>query len=438
MSGLLVDQDLCIGCGLCVKACGSAGIVVEGARPNRRARSADGCILCGACVQACPVGAISIERGSNADETAEQLEQRLASYSDIWVFAQVDQDGRALPVAFELVGRARELAAARGCSVVALLGQGTAAPLDEADRLLAAGANAVLCCRDDRLAGLDAQVFAHWICDLALERKPEIILYGATAFGRELAPGVAVRLQTGLTADCTVLDIDPKTGLLQQTRPAFGGNLMATIECPRHRPQMATVRPGIFAASNIDGASLSDACAQPDDALRSDAAVGLDGVPRSDAAGCQAGAVTDVLLDARWMPRVQVDAVEQAGDADTVADADVLVVVGRGIGSKKNVALAQQLADALGGKLGCTRPLVEAGWLEYWHQVGQTGASVSPKLLISLGVSGAIQHVAGTGGAQTVIAVNEDPDAPIFGSATYRVVGDCVEVARELIARLQG
>lgn len=405
MSGLLVDQELCIGCGLCVKACGNQGIAVEGARPHRRARATDGCILCGACVQACPVGAISIERAASG-ETPRQRAQRLAGYKDIWVFAQVDEEGGVLPVAFELLGRARELAGARGCRVVALLGQGEDAPDDAADRLLAAGANEVLLCRDDRLAGLDSRVYAHWVCDLAQDRKPEIILYGATAFGRELAPGVAVRLQTGLTADCTVLDIDSKTGLLQQTRPAFGGNLMATIECPYHRPQMATVRPGIFAAPAPDGARI------------------------------QRGLVTRVDLDAAWQPAARVDAIERADAADTITDADVLVVVGRGIGSKKNLAVARQLADALGGKLGCTRPLVEAGWLEYWHQVGQTGVSVAPKLLISLGVSGAIQHLAGTGGAQTVIAVNEDPEAPVFGSATYRVVGDCVEVARELLTRL--
>ncbi len=407
MSGLLVDKDLCIGCGLCVKACGNVGIVVEGERPNRLARATDGCILCGACVQACPKKAISIARDADGGETPQQRARRLAAYKDIWVFAQVDQEGRVLPVAFELLGRARELAAVRGCRVLALLGQGGSAPQDQAPALIAAGADEVLLCRDDRLATLDALVYAHWICDLASERKPETILYGATAFGRELAPGVAVRLQTGLTADCTVLDIDPVTGLLQQTRPAFGGNLMATIECPRHRPQMATVRPGVFAA------------------------------PRADMARVEQGRITPVVLSDAWRPRVRVDAIESSGATDTITDADVLVVVGRGIGSKKNLAVARQLADALGGKLGCTRPLVESGWLEYWHQVGQTGVSVSPKLLISLGVSGAIQHVAGTGGAQTVIAVNEDPDAPIFGAATYHVVGDCVEVARGLISQLQ-
>ena len=413
MSGLLVDRDLCIGCGLCVKACGNAGIVVEGERPNRFAHATDGCILCGACVQACPKKAISIARDEDGDETPQQRASRLAAYKDVWVFAQVDQTGRALPVAFELLGRARELAAIRGCRVVALLGQGATAPQDQAPALLAAGADEVLLCRDDRLATLDARVYAHWICDMAGE--PDLLYVLAKYTNKtyvhwirnKCAIDCTVRLQTGLTADCTVLDIDPATGLLQQTRPAFGGNLMATIECPQHRPQMATVRPGIFAA------------------------------PQADTLHAERGRITQVALADAWRPSVRVDAIEHAGATDVITDADVLVVAGRGIGSKKNLAVAQWLADALGGKLGCTRPLVESGWLEYWHQVGQTGVSVSPKLLISLGVSGAIQHVAGTGGAQTVIAVNEDPDAPIFGSATYRVVGDCVEVARELTARLQ-
>lgn len=201
-----------------------------------------------------------------------------------------------------------------------------------------------------------------------------------------------------------MLEVDPETGLLQQTRPAFGGNLMATIVCPAHRPQMATVRPGVFAAPEPDGARV--------------------------------GTVSDVPLDDRLAPRVRLLGVERSSAADSITDADVLVVVGRGIGSKKNLGIARDLADALGGKLGCTRPIVEAGWCDPWRQVGQTGVSVAPRLLISLGVSGAIQHLAGMSGAQAVIAVNEDPDAPIFASAQYKVVGDCVKVAEELLARL--
>ena len=223
--------------------------------------------------------------------------------------------------------------------------------------------------------------------------QAEAILYGATAFGRELAPGVAVRLQTGLTADCTVLSMDAETGLLQQTRPAFGGNLMATIICPNHRPQMATVRPGIFREPEFDYS--------------------------------RSGTITQVFLAEDTKARVEISIpAEEWGQQASIADAERLVVVGRGIGSKKNLPLMRRLAEALGAELGCTRPVVEAGWLEYHHQIGQTGVSVSPKLLVSIGVSGAIQHLAGIGGAECIIAINEDPDAPIFGAAQYKVVGD--------------
>lgn len=403
MSGLRIDAEACIGCARCVRACGNAGIEVEGPRGARKAHVTDGCILCGACVDACPVGAIAVEREGHSDAPD------LAAYRDYWVFVQLGDDGKPLDVVFELMGKARELASARGCRVVALLAEGAcgnavSAAHDNAERLIAVGADEVIRCRDGRFAGFDAEVYAEWICALVRERKPEALLYGATVFGRELAPAVAIRLQTGLTADCTVLAIDPETGLLQQTRPAFGGNLMATIVCPAHRPQMATVRPGVF-------------CAPPCDETRG-------------------GVISDVALDASVRPRVRLVGIERASAADSITDADVLVIVGRGIGSKKNLGIARELAEALGGKLGCTRPIVEAGWCESWQQVGQTGVSVAPRLLISLGVSGAIQHVAGISGAQTMIAVNEDPDAPIFSSAQYKVVGDCVKVAEELLARL--
>ena len=236
MSGLIIDSEACIGCGRCVRACASGGIVVEGERPSRCARVTDGCILCGGCVDACPVNAISIER----DEAAGAVD--LDAYRDIWVFAQTDEHDTVTPVAYELMGKGRELADARDCRLVALIGMGPEGSLGDLEHLVCAGADEVLACRDEHLRQNDAEVYARLICDLVAERKPEAILYGATAFGRELAPGVAVRLQTGLTADCTVLSMDTETGLLQQTRPAFGGNLMATIVCPNHRPQMATAR----------------------------------------------------------------------------------------------------------------------------------------------------------------------------------------------------
>ena len=356
MSGLIIDSEACIGCGRCVRACASGGIVVEGERPNRCARVTDGCILCGGCVDACPVNAISIER----DEAAGTVD--LDVYRDIWVFVQTDEHDAVAPVAYELMGKGRELADARGCRLVALVGISPEGSLGDLEHLVCAGADEVLACRDERLRQNDAEVYARLICDLVAERKPEAILYGATAFGRELAPGVAVRLQTGLTADCTVLSMDAESGLLQQTRPAFGGNLMATIICPNHRPQMATVRPGIFKAHDFDYG--------------------------------RSGTITQISLadDAKARVEISIPAEEWEQQA-SIADAERLVVVGRGIGSKKNLPLMRRLADALGAELGCTRPVVEAGWLEYRHQIGQTGVSVSPRLLVSIGVSGAIQHL---------------------------------------------
>lgn len=403
MSGLMVDAARCVGCKRCERACAFGGIVVEG----RLARPTDACTLCGGCVEACPVDAISIER----DEAGEGPGRDLSAYRDIWVIAQVDAEGALLPVVFELVGKALELAEARGCQVVAVLGEAGRAPR-QAERLAATGVAEVIHAVDERLAHADAEVFAQWICALAEERRPEAMLFGATAFGRELAPRVAVRLQTGLTADCTALDIDPKTGALLQTRPAFGGNLMATIECPAHRPQMATVRPGVFAAP---------------ERVTAEAGASVD---------LAAGIITQAPLAPEVALRVTVLDIEPV-IGGSIAQAERLVVVGRGIGSKKNLPLMERLAELLHAELGCTRPLVEAGWLDYAHQVGQTGAAVAPKLLVSIGVSGAIQHLAGIGGAETVVAINEDASAPIFGVADYAVVGDDVEVVTELIAQLE-
>ena len=396
MSGLIIDSEACIGCGRCVRACASGGIVVEGERPSRCARVTDGCILCGGCVDACPVNAISIER----DEAAGTVD--LDAYRDIWVFVQTDEHDAVAPVAYELMGKGRELADARGCRLVALVGMSPEGSLGDLEHLVCAGADEVLACRDERLRQNDAEVYARLICDLVAERKPEAILYGATAFGRELAPGVAVRLQTGLTADCTVLSMDTETGLLQQTRPAFGGNLMATIICPNHRPQMATVRPGIFKAPDFDYG--------------------------------RSGTITQISLadDAKARVEISIPA-EEWGQQPSIANAERLVVVGRGIGSKKNLPLMRRLADALGAELGCTRPVVEAGWLEYRHQIGQTGVTIRPKLYIACGISGQIQHTAGMDQSSMIISINTDPDAPINKIADFAITGDLNEVIPKMI-----
>ena len=226
MSGLIIDSEACVGCGRCVRACASGGIVMEGERPNRCAHVTDGCILWRRVRRRLP-RQCHFDRARRGRGAVD-----LDAYRDIWVFVQTDDHDVVAPVAYELMGKGRELADARGCRLVALAGMGPEGSLEDLEHLVCAGADEVVVCRDERLRQNDAEIYARLICDLVAERRPEAILYGATAFGRELAPGVAVRLQTGLTADCTVLSMDTETGLLQQTRPAFGGNLMATIICP--------------------------------------------------------------------------------------------------------------------------------------------------------------------------------------------------------------
>jgi len=248
------------------------------------------------------------------------------------------------------------------------------------------------------------EAYAAALCRLISREKPEIVLFGATMFGRSLAPAVAAGLRTGLTADCTVLSIDKETGLLHQTRPAFGGNLMATIICPKHRPQMATVRPGIMKALEPDEKRTGEILT----------------------AGEKAEAVDGFkLLE-----------ILKAEKTESIRDAKVIFDCGRGIGSKKNLKLVKELCDRLGASYGCSRPLVDTGLCEYPHQIGQTGCTVAPDVLVCLGVSGAIQHLAGISQAKLVIAVNNDPDAPIFAAAHYKVVADCMDVVKDLLQGL--
>ncbi|HBP37893.1 MAG TPA: electron transfer flavoprotein subunit alpha, partial [Clostridiales bacterium] len=286
-------------------------------------------------------------------------ETNTAAYRGIWVFAE-QQENRIHPAAFELLGKGRELADARRCPLTALLFG--AAVAGQTDGLITAGADEVLLCEHESLADNLDDPYTDLITALVSQRKPEILLLGATDFGRSLAPRVSARLKTGLTADCTELGIDAASGLLQQTRPAFGGNLMATILTARHRPQMATVRPGVFTAARQDPQRRG--CVIP-------------------------------VSPPQFQDRITLLSQELAGPKAGIADAEIIVSAGRGIGAQKNLVLVKKLADLLGGSYGVSRPLVDMGWSDGNHQIGQTGQAVSPRLLIACGISGAIQHLAG-------------------------------------------
>lgn len=390
MTALRIEHEKCVGCGLCVKSCDILALALE----NNKAVVNGACVSCGMCVGSCPFGAISMRK----EETAADL----SSYGNIWVLAEQDE-GKLADVAYELAGKGRELADARGCALFAVLAGKNAEA--NAAKLIAAGADKVIICTDARTYGNNEEIYAEFISSAIKKYRPEIVLCGATKFGRSLAPRVAARMRTGLTADCTELSIDPDTKLLRQTRPAFGGNLMATIICPGSRPQMATVRPGIM--------------------------------PRPELSVGRAGWIIRESVPDGIICRTELLEKTKTRAAGSIAGAERLIVAGRGIGNQKNLELVREAARLIGAEVGCSRPLVDMGWCGYRHQVGQTGCTVAPKLLISVGVSGAVQHQAGIMRAEKIIAVNHDPEAPIFDIAHCAVVGDAVEILKELISEMK-
>lgn len=321
-------------------------------------------------------------------------------YRGVWVFAE-QRDGVLQKVSLELLGKGREIADKVGEKLVAvLLGYET----DKMTKTLVEhGADEVIAVDSLLLKNYTTDGYTKVICDLANERKPEIIFIGATNIGRDLGPRVAARLKTGLTADCTSLDIDEATGNLLMTRPAFGGNLMATIECPNHRPQMSTVRPGVF---NIP-------C--PDE--RNEGKVDK---------------VAANIKEADIKTKV-VEIVKSLKDKVDITEADIIVSGGRGIGSGDGFMHLKELAEVLGGVVGASRAAVDSGWIDRDHQVGQTGKTVRPKVYIACGISGSIQHLAGMQDSDLIIAINKDDSAPIMKVADMAIVGDVSKVLPEMI-----
>lgn len=387
MALLIIDQDACTGCGACVEVCPFAALsLVEGLAVVN-----DNCTACGACVPECPVGALSLPE-------KEEKVSDLSAYQGVWVWVE-QFHGRAASISWEMMGQGRILADQLGTALTAcVLGYGVGKVAEEA---IAYGADRVFLADDPTLSIYRTEPYARILVDLVREYKPEIFLLGASARGRDLAGSVATLLYTGLTADCTGLEIDPQTRLLRQTRPAFGGNIMAIILTPNHRPQMATVRHRVFEMP------------KPDPARRGQI------VP------------VRVQLSEEEIATKVVDFIRESEEVN-LADARVIVAGGRGVGGPEGFKPLRELAQVLGGALGASRAAVDAGWIPYVHQIGQTGRTVRPDLYIACGISGAIQHRAGMSTSRVIVAINKDPEAPIFDIATYGLVGDLFEIVPAL------
>ncbi len=387
-----IDAEKCTGCGSCEPVCPFGAIEVTG----DVAQIKDNCNICGACQDACDFEAIIIERP--ADEAAGDDDSQ-----GVWVFAE-QFDGKIKDVVYELLNKGRELADAVNNELcVVCLGHN----VEGIEQLGEHGVDKVYLYADPSLAQFQDDIYTQCIVDLIGERKPRMLITGATALGRAFIPRVAAIIETGLTADCTGLDIDPENGLLLQTRPTFGGNIMATIVCQTSRPQMSTVRPHVFKKGTPEPGRKAEIIH-----------LSLDGKPTDS--------------------RVKLlEFIEDVNDMIRVEDADIIVSGGRGLGKPENFKVVEELAEVMGAAVGASRAVVDEGWIPYSHQVGQTGKTVCPKLYVACGISGAVQHLAGMQTSDMIVAINEDPNAPIFDVATYGIVGDLFEVVPMLTARIK-
>lgn len=398
---ILIEK--CTGCTLCVKVCPFDAIRMmdkEGLPAGRQAViDLNKCNLCGACVPACKFKAILLEKSQGICAVPD-----IKDYKGVWVFIE-QKYGKIQSVSYELLGKASELARKLNTEVCAILiGYNLE---DQLNELIWQGAEKIYLVEALELANFQDEPYTNILVELIKKYKPEVLLCGATAIGRSLVSRVAVKVNAGLTADCTGLDIDSEKKILLQTRPAFGGNIMASIICPNYRPQIATVRHKVMQ-------------------------------PISPDKHRKGKIVKESFNGSLYLSRTRLlDIIEEVETLVNIAEADIIVSGGRGVGGKENFKILEELAHILGGAVGASRAAVDAGWMPYSHQVGQTGRTVSPKIYIACGVSGQIQHLVGMQSSKIIVAINKDPDAPIFKVATYGIVADLFEIVPALTQKFK-
>ena len=387
---IIIDEQLCTGCASCMESCIYDAIELK----NNMAKVLPNCTLCGACLEACPEEAISLERD---DIKVQKID--ISQFKGIWVIAE-HYKNKIHNVSFQLLSKGRELADQLQVNLSFII-LGTDFD-DKLEEFSLYGMDEIIYIKSPILKDYYSDLYTKVITELVLENKPEIILIGATPTGRDFAPRVAKRLNAGLTADCTGLEINLETRNLLQTRPTYGGTIMATIRTPSSRPQMATVRTGIFkmpekTRKNVNIRKLEYEFKEKD-------------------------SVSKI-----------VKVISKTKNNVNLEDAKVIVAGGRGVGSKEKFHIIEELAEVLDAELGGSRITVELNWLEPDRQIGQTGKTVSPKLYIACGISGAIQHIVGMQNSSIIVAINKDPNAPIFNWAHYGIVGDLHEIIPVLI-----
>lgn len=402
-NSIQVLADKCVGCKMCVDGCpfGAISMADRPEHPKKQQLAVidlNKCTYCGACVETCKFKAIDLKKD------APKVDVNKDDYKGVWVYAE-QRHGEVSGVVFELLNEGRRLADKLGVQLSAvLIGSNIKVKTQE---LISRGADKVYVFDDPIFAEFQDDPYSAILTQLIQSEKPEIILMGATNIGRSFASRVAARIQTGLTADCTSLEVDTENRNLLQTRPAFGGNIMATILTPRHRPQMATVRHKVFKEAKIDEGRKGEVIE-----------------PKFDAA--------TLINRTKFLEYVKDDSAHV-----NLSEADIIVSGGRGLGNPDGFKLITELADLLGGAVGSSRAAVDSDWIPYSHQVGQTGRTVAPKIYVACGISGQIQHMVGMSSSDIIIAINKDGTCPMMQTATYALEGDLYEIIPNIIKEIK-